>query len=331
MKNGCLGRRAALLTASGLVGAWSRTGSAQTAAAWPSRPITIVVPWPAGGSTDTLVRLMAPRMAADLGQPVLVENRGGASGTVGHQFVARAQPDGYTVMVGANSTYAMAPHLMTVPYDNERAFAPLGLIAFNPLVLCVKPSVAARSLPELLALARARPGQITYASGGNGTSMHLGMELLMSVAKVEMVHVPYRGGGPATQALVAGEVDVSAPDLSTVLPFVRNGNILALGNMNDQRSPLLPEVPTVAEAAGLPGFRCTTDFAMFAPAGTPDDILRRVNAAALVALRAPEVRARLGEIGIEVADGTPEGFGPYFRRELDKWGGIVRERNIRMN
>ncbi|TDG18747.1 tripartite tricarboxylate transporter substrate binding protein [Paracraurococcus ruber] len=299
------------------------------AGAWPNRPVTVVVPWPAGGSTDTVVRVLAPRIAQDLGQPVLVDNRTGASGTVGHLSVARARPDGYTLLVGTNSTFAMAPHLMDIPYDHDRAFAPLGLVAFNVLYLCVHPSVPARSLAELVALARAQPGKLTYASAGAGSSFHLAMEMLLHQTKADILHVPYRGGAPATQALVAGEVQISCIDAVSGLPFVRSGDVRILAVTGDQRTPLLPQVPTVAEALGLPGFRTTTDFAMFAPAGTPEEVLRRIHQANLAAVRAPEVRGRIAELGMETVEGTPEGFAAYYRRELAMWGGIIREKGIR--
>lgn len=296
---------------------------------WPNRPITIVVPWPAGGSTDTVVRVMAPRLAQELGQPVLVENRGGASGTVGHLSVARARPDGYTLLVGTNSTFAMSPHLMDIPYDHEKAFAPLGMIAYNPLILAVHPSVPARNLAELIALARAQPGKISYASAGAGSSFHLAIEMLLIQAKIDMLHVPYRGGAPAMQALVAGEVQVCPPDLTTGLPFVRQNAVRALATTGDRRPQQLAELPTVAEAAGLPDYRCTTDFAMFAPAGTPEEILRRLHQANLATLRAPEIRSRIIELGIEPVEGRPETFEAYYRAELSKWGAIVREKGIR--
>jgi tripartite-type tricarboxylate transporter receptor subunit TctC len=273
--------------------------------------------------------VMAPRLAQELGQPVLVENRGGASGTVGHLAVARARSDGYTLPVGTNSTFAMTPHIMDVPYEHEKVFAPLGMIAFNPLILSVHPTVPARTVEELVALARAQPGRITYASAGAGSSFHLAIEMLLIQAKIDMLHVPYRGGAPAMQALVAGEVQVCPPDLTTGLPFVRQGAIRALATTGAKRPPQLAEVPTVAEALGLPDYRCSTDFAMFAPAGTPDDILRRIHQANLTALRTPEIRGRIIELGIEPLEGTPEGFEAYYRAELARWGAIVREKGIK--
>lgn len=331
MRTTGIGRRAALagLGAAALGAPGVRAQAPAQGGRWPDRPITIIVPWPAGGSTDTVVRVMAPRLAQELGQPVLVENRGGASGTVGHLAVARARPDGYTLLVGTNSTFAMAPHLMEIPYEHEKAFAPLGMIAFNPLILSVHPSVPARNLAELIALARAQPGKITYASAGAGSSFHLAIEMLLIQAKIDMLHVPYRGGAPAMQALVAGEVQVCPPDLTTGLPFVRQNAIRALATTGDKRPQQLADVPTVAEAAGLPEYRCTTDFAMFAPAGTPPEILARIHQANLATLRAPEIRNRIIELGIEPVEGTPEGFEAYYRAELNKWGAIIREKGIK--
>jgi tripartite-type tricarboxylate transporter receptor subunit TctC len=329
-----IGRRAALTAMGGLAGATlggisARAQAPAAAGRWPDRPITIVVPWPAGGSTDTTVRVIAPRLAQELGQPVLVENRGGASGTVGHLSVARARPDGYTLLVGTNSTFAMAPHLMEIPYEHEKAFAPLGMIAFNPLVLAVHPSVPVRSLADLVAMAKAQPGKITYGSAGAGSSFHLAMEMLLIQAKIDMLHVPYRGGAPAMQALVAGEVQVCPVDLTTVLPFIRQNAVRPLASTGDKRPEQLPDVPTVAEAAGLPEYRCTTDFAMFAPAGTPPEILARIHQANIATLRTPEIRNRIMELGIEPVEGTPASFDAYYRAELAKWGAIVREKGIK--
>jgi len=333
MQKDRIARRGTLMGAGGLAVAaiLGRPAAAQPAApgSWPERPVTLVVPWPAGGSTDTVVRVMAPRLAQELGQPVLVDNRTGASGTVGHLSVARARPDGYTLLVGTNSTFAMAPHLMEIPYDNERAFSPLGLIASNMLFLCVHPSVQARTLPELIALAKAQPGKLTYASAGAGSSFHLAMEMLLFQTKTDMLHVPYRGGAPATQALVAGEVQACCLDAVSGLPFVRSNEVRLLAVTGEKRLPLLPDAPTVAEAMSLPGFRTTTDFAMFAPAGTPPDILARMHRANLAAVRAPEVKTRISELGMETVEGTPDGFAAYFQRENAMWAAIIKEKGIK--
>jgi tripartite-type tricarboxylate transporter receptor subunit TctC len=325
------GRRGLLLGAAALA-AWAPGGARAQAggADYPSRPATVVNPWPAGGSSDTLTRILAQRIGADLGQPFVVENRPGATGTLGTASVARARPDGYTLLLGTNSTYGIAPHLTAggLPYDNERAFAGISLVARSPQLLCVHPSVPARDLQALLALARAQPDALTFSSAGIGGTSHLATEMLMSMARIGLLHVPYRGGGPAAQALLAGEVKITFIDVVTALPFIAEGRIRALAVSTRTRAPLAPEVPTIEEA-GLEGFESATDFALMAPAGTPDPVLRRLHAATLAALRAPEVREKLDAAGLIVIGGAPEEWPAYLSREVAKWGAIIRERNIR--
>jgi tripartite-type tricarboxylate transporter receptor subunit TctC len=297
--------------------------------AWPARAVTLVVPWAPGGSTDTLARLLAQRVSADTGQQILVDNRPGASGTVGHLSVARARADGYTLLIGTNSTFAMAPHLLdSIPYDNERAFAPLGLLAYTPQYMCVHPGLPARDVAGLIAHARANPGRVSYSSSGAGSSAHLAVELFNVMAGIEMLHVPYRGGAPALQALMANEVQFSAVDAVSALQPMRAGAIRALAVSSRERQPSAPEVPTVREQ-GLPDFECSTDFALFAPAGTPDAAVARIHAAFAAALRAPEVAERMAALAIIAVGGAPADFATYQRRETEKWGGIIRARNIR--
>jgi tripartite-type tricarboxylate transporter receptor subunit TctC len=297
--------------------------------AWPARAVTLVVPWAPGGSTDTLARLLAQRVSADTGQQILVDNRPGASGTVGHLSVARARADGYTLLIGTNSTFAMAPHLLdSIPYDNERAFAPLGLLAYTPQYMCVHSGLPARDVAGLIAHARANPGRVSYSSSGAGSSAHLAVELFNAMAGIEMLHVPYRGGAPALQALMASEVQFSAVDAVSALQPMRAGAIRALAVSSRERQPSAPEVPTVREQ-GLPDFECSTDFALFAPAGTPDAAVARIHAAFAAALRAPEVAERMAALAIIAVGGAPADFATYQRRETEKWGGIIRARNIR--
>jgi len=297
--------------------------------AWPARAVTLVVPWAPGGSTDTLARLLAQRVAADTGQQILVDNRPGASGTVGHLSVARARPDGYTLLIGTNSTYAMAPHLLdSIPYDNDRAFAPLGLLAYTPQYMCVHPSLPIRDVAGLIAHARANPGRLSYSSSGAGSSAHLAVELFNAMAGIEMLHVPYRGGAPALQALMTNEVQFSAVDAVSALEPMRANAVRAIAVSARERHPSAPDVPTVRES-GLPEFECSTDFALFAPAGLPDAVATRINAAFAAALRAPEVRARLDAMAIIPVAGAPGDFAAYQQRESAKWGGIIRARNIR--
>ncbi|MDP8916384.1 MAG: tripartite tricarboxylate transporter substrate-binding protein, partial [Pseudomonadota bacterium] len=244
-------------------------GVARAQGGYPDHPVTVVNPWPAGGSSDSVARILMQRMSADLGQPFVVENRPGATGTLGHAYVARARPDGHTLLLGTNSTYAIAPHLTpSLPYDNDRAFTGISLLATSPQILCVHPSVPVRTLADFLALAEAQPNGLSFGTSGIGGTSHLASEMLMAMAGVSMLHVPYRGGGPAAQALLTGETKVTFIDLITALPFIASGQVRALGTSTTRRAALAPDVPTIAEA-GLPGFDSSTDFAFLAPAGTP--------------------------------------------------------------
>jgi len=297
---------------------------------YPDRPVTVVNPWPAGGSSDSVARILMQRLSADLGQPFVVENRPGATGTLGHGYVARARPDGHTLLLGTNSTYAIAPHLTAaLPYDNATAFTGISLLARSPQILCVHPSVPARSLAEFLALAKAQPNQLSFGTSGIGGTSHLATEMLMAMAGISMLHVPYRGGGPAAQALLAGETKVTFIDLITALPFIASEQVRPLGTSTAQRAALAPDLPTIAEA-GLPGFESSTDFAFLAPAGTPDAVVRKLYAASAAALRVAEVKDKLDAAGITILAETPDQWPGYFTREVAKWGGIIEARHIRV-
>ncbi len=297
---------------------------------YPSRTVTVVNPWAAGGSSDSLARILAQRLSTDLRQPFVVENRPGATGTVGTGSVARAAADGYTLLFGTNSTYAIAPHLMAggLPYDNARAFTGISLVARSPQMLCVHPSVQARSLAELIALAKARPGTLNFSTAGIGGTSHLATEMLMSMAGIEMVHVPYRGGGPSAQALLAGEVNVTFIDVITALPFIADGRVRPIAVSTGTRSALAEAVPTIDEA-GLKGFESATDFAFMAPSGTPEPIIRTLHAATVAALAAPEVKQKVDAAGLITIAGSPADWPAYLAAEVEKWGRIIRERNIR--
>jgi tripartite-type tricarboxylate transporter receptor subunit TctC len=304
-------------------------GAAHAQGGYPDHPVTVVNPWPAGGSSDSVTRILMQRMSADLGQPFVVENRPGATGTLGHAYVARARPDGHTLLLGTNSTYAIAPHLnASLPYDNDRAFTGISLLATSPQILCVHPSVPARSLPDFLALAKAQPNALSFGTSGIGGTSHLASEMLMAMAGISMLHVPYRGGGPAAQALLAGETKVTFIDLITALPFIANGQVRALGTSTARRAALAPDVPTIAEA-GLPGFDSSTDFAFLAPAGTPTAVVSKLHTAYAAALRAPEVKEKLETAGITVLAEGPDQWPSYFAREVGKWGAIIKARDIR--
>jgi tripartite-type tricarboxylate transporter receptor subunit TctC len=304
---------------------------ARAQAAWPSRTVTVVVPWAAGGSTDFLARVLCQRLSTDVGQTFVVENRPGAAGTVGHAAVSRARPDGYTLLIGANGTYAMAPHLYdNLGYDTVTGFTPVGLLARTPIFFGANPRLVPGGMAEFIARAKAEPGKVAYASSGAGSSAHLAAELLAIMAGVELLHVPYRGGGPAAQALVAGEVAMGPTDAPTALPLMRGGQIKALGVGNPARTSQAPDVPTVAETMPqLAGFECAAEFCMLAPPGTPADIVSRLHGAVATALRNPEVAARLDGGAMEAVAAPPEAWEPYLRRELEKWGNVIRTRGIK--
>jgi tripartite-type tricarboxylate transporter receptor subunit TctC len=319
------GTRRQLLAVS-IAGLGTRAASAQEA--YPSRPVSMVIPWAAGGSTDTLGRVLAQSMSGDLGQPIVVENRSGASGTVGHGHVARARPDGYTFLLGTNSTYAIAPHLMrSLPYDNRGAFTGVSLVARSAQVLCVHPSVRANSLAEFLALVRSKPGEVTFSSAGIGASSHLATELLMTKTNTRMLHVPYRGGGPSAQGLLAGEVACSFVDLVTALPFRQTGQLRLLGVSTAARSELAADVPTLTES-GVPGFQSSTDCAMFLPAGAPAPVVSRLSTSLRRALADEETRKKIIALGIEPIGSTAAEFDAYWTREIEKWGEVIRTQNI---
>ena len=296
---------------------------------YPNRVIKMVVPWPPGGVTDTTGRIIAQWMSADLGQTMIVENRPGAAGTIGHTAVSQAEPDGYTLLLATNSTYAMAPHLLgKLPYDSDKAFLPIGLAVRSPQIFCAHPSVPVKDIPSFLAYVRARqPDGVTFESSGPGSSSHLATELLMSMAKFNMLHVPYRGGGPALQALVAGEVNVGFVDAVVALPMAEAGKIQMLGVSTQERLPLVPDLQTISES-GVPGFQSSTDVAMLAPAGTPAPVIKRVSAAFLNALGKTEVRSALLKQGAIMVAGSPEQFPAYYAQESAKWGEIIRSRGI---
>ncbi|UFN47684.1 tripartite tricarboxylate transporter substrate binding protein [Roseomonas sp. OT10] len=308
------------------------TGAAATRPAlaqpgYPARQVTVVIPFAAGGATDIVGRVLAQRLSTTLGQPFVPDNRAGAGGIVGSGLVARARPDGYTLLVSPNSTYAMAALLYRTPYDNDTAFTPISLLASNCQAVCVRADSPLRTLADLAAAARAEPRKISYGSGGIGVVNHLSAELFAQRSGVEMLHAPYRGGGPAAQAVLTGEITLSFVDLVTCIPFLRDGAMRALAVTSLERSPHLPDVPTIAES-GLPGYQVNSDLALFAPAGLQTPILARLAEATAEAMRSDEVRERLLPLAIEPVGGTPAEFPAYFAAETSKWRQVIRERNI---
>jgi len=325
-----LSRRAALSAGlAALAAPMIRRAGAQ--AAYPNRVIKMIVPWPPGGVTDVTGRVLAQRLTVELGQTVVVENRPGASGTIGHASVAQTDADGYTLLLATNSTYAMAPHLFDkLPYDNDKAFVGIGLVVRSPQILCAHPSVPVQDIPSFLAHVRARqPDGVIFESSGPGSSSHLATELLMSMAKFRMLHVPYRGGGPALQALVAGEVNVGFVDAVVALPMAEGGKIRMLGVSTAERLPLAPNLATIAEA-GVPGFQSSTDVSLLAPASTPAPIVQRVSAALVAALKSPDVSEPLTKQGAILVGGSPDQFPAYLAQESGKWREIIKSRDIKV-
>lgn len=295
---------------------------------YPARPVRIVVPFPPGGPTDTVARLMAPRMTESLKQPVVIENRAGAGGVIGTEAVAKSPADGYTLVMGTIGGIAVSMSLLpNRGYDTLRDLAPITQAVNVTSILVTHPSVPAQSVKALLALARAQPGKLNYGSSGAGTVTHLAGELLKLLGKIDIVHVPYKGGAPALAAIVSGEVDLTYENSLIIVPHIRSGKVRALAVTSAKRSKLLPDLPSIAET--LPGYGASGWYGLLAPAGTPRDIIARLNAEAIRALRSPDVADKLSSQGAEPAPGTPEEFAAFIRSEIDKWAKVVKAANMR--
>jgi tripartite-type tricarboxylate transporter receptor subunit TctC len=327
MHGGVSRRRVSVwLGAAALVPFASRGADAQET--YPNRVVKILVPWAPGAVTDVTARLIAQNWTTELGQSVIVENKAGASGTVGHQAVTQSPADGYTVLLGTNSTYAIAPSILeSLPYDNDKAFAPIGLVLRTPQMLCAHPSFPVKTVPELIDYAKKQPDKVNFGSAGLGATSHLAMELLMSMAGVRLTHIPYRGGGPAQQALIAGEVNVGFVDAVIAINSAEAGQVKMLGVSTTERLKLAPDVATIAET--VPGFQSATDVAMFVRAGTPEPIIRRLSTALVTALKSPQVADPLLKTGATLVGGTPQEFPKYFAEESSKWRNLIKERNIK--
>jgi len=297
-------------------------------APYPVKPVRLIVAFPAGGGSDIVARALAQQLTDVLGQPVVVENRGGAGGVIGTELGARAAPDGYTITLGSSGGFAINPHLNPrLPYDPVRDFAPVGLVTRLTFVLDVHPSVPAKSVKDLVALAKARAGQLNFGSSGSGATAHLATEQFMALARVRMTHVPYKGAAPAMTALIAGEVDVLFDSMPTTLPHARSGRIRSLAVTTLQRSALMPQVPTLDES-GVKGYELANWMGIFAPAGTPRPVIERLNSAINGATQRAELRERLSGQGAEPVSGTPEDLAAYLRREIDKYGKLIREAKV---
>jgi len=304
--------------------------SAALGQSYPARPVHIVIPLSPGGTTDVPGRMVAQKLSEALGQQFFVENKAGAGGTIGSEFVAKAKPDGYTLLLTA-SPFVIAPHVYKeLRYNALTDFAPVVRIASGPYVLVVHPSLGVKSVKELIAAAKKEPGKIDFASSGNGGAQHLVSELFMYMAGIKLNHVPYKGSGPAQQDLMSGIIKVSFVGTPIAIPHMKSGRLNALGVSTAKRSPEMPEVPTIAEA-GVPGFEATVWVGMLAPAGTPKEIVAKLNGEIGKLVRTDEMRKLLVPTGMEPDPDTPAQFGAYLKADYDKWGKVVRESGATVN
>ena len=326
-------RRIALLGACTLAaaGLLPAAAMAQPDANWPSKPIKWVVPFPPGGAMDVIARTLGEKAGRTLGQPFVIENRPGAGGNIGADAVAKSPADGYTIMItsiGMATNKALYPRLS---YDPVKDFAPISLLAIVPNVLVVNTAKTTdKSVADVIAHARRDPGKLTYASAGNGTSIHLAGEVFASMAGLNLLHVPYKGSGPAVTDMLGGQVDLMFDSITSARPHIQAGKLRALGVTSAKRSATLPGVPTIAEA-GVPGYEVSPWFAVFAPAGTPAAIVNKINAALIDAMKQPDTVAKFETIGAEPIGTTPQQLATHLDKELARWGALIKERNIRMD
>jgi tripartite-type tricarboxylate transporter receptor subunit TctC len=295
---------------------------------YPSKPIRVVVPFPPGGGTDIVARTVTPKMAEILGQPFVIENRAGAGGNIGTEAVAKSPADGYTLLVASASTAINTTLVPSLSWAFPRDFAPVVLMVVNNHLLAAHPSVPANNVRELLALAKAKPGQVTYASYGSGSSAHLTAELFKLMAGVDLLHVPYKGAAPAVNDLLGGQVNIIFADVAAMLSHLKSGKLKPLGIGSAKRFEGLPDVPSIAES-GVPGFEAGGFLGLVAPAGTPPAVIQALNAAAQKSLALPEVRDRLLGLASPPVGGTPEQFAAHIKREIDKWARVIRAANIK--
>jgi tripartite-type tricarboxylate transporter receptor subunit TctC len=295
---------------------------------YPVKPVRIIVPSAPGGGTDITTRLLNLRFSEYFGQPFVVENRGGAATMIGTEMAARGAPDGYTLLMASSALTVNPAMIKKMAYDATRDFAPVSLVNVSPNVLVTHPSLPARNVREFIALAKARPGQITYASSGVGSSLHLTMEYFMAESGIRMNHIPYKGAGPANIDVIAGHAVALMGSMFSVAPFIRDGRMRALGVTSLKRSPIVPAVPTIAES-GVPGFESIQWYGLLAPAGTPRDIVAKLNEAVVRAVREPAIRKRFADDGVEPAGSTPEAFAAVIRDDIAKWHRVVKQAGIK--
>lgn len=299
------------------------------AQAYPAKPIRLVVPFTPGGSTDILARLVGQKLGEAFGQQVIIDNRPGAGGNIGVELVAKSLPDGYTLVMGHIGTFGVNPSLYPkLPYDPIKDFQPITLFAKVPNLLAVNPSLPVKSVKDLIALARAKPGALNYGSGGNGSAAHLATEYFKLLSKTDIQHIPYKGTAPAITDLISGQVSMAITGVPPLLPHVKSGRVRAIAVATSKRLPLLPELPTIAET-GLPGYEATQWYGVLAPAATPKDIVTRLNAEIVKALQRPEVKERLASEAAEPVGNTPEQFQAFIKAEIARWAPVVKASGAR--
>lgn len=308
--------------------AWLASAACAVAQSFPARPVHLVVPYPPGGGTDTVARVLGQKLSSLWGQGVVIDNRPGAGSTVGTNVAAKAPPDGYTLLMSSSSLTFDVLLYRSLPYDPLRDLAPVSLVATQPHVLLVNPSVPAKSVSAFIALAKAKPGALSYGSGGIGSSPHLAMELFKSMAGIDLLHVPYKGAAPAMTDLLAGRVQAMMAVAAAGLPQVKSGALRALGVSSTARLPELPDVPTIADS-GVPGYQFATWYGIQVPAHTPPDIIAKLNADIGRAMQVPEVRSRMAALGLEPTTDSPEAFGSMLRGEIDRWAKLAKSIGVK--
>jgi len=296
---------------------------------YPNRPIRLLVGVPPGGTTDLVARVVGDQLSKQIGQPIIIENRGGAGGNIAAEAVAKSPPDGYTLFLGPVGTMTINPFVYAkMPFDTMRDFAPISQLSSLPIVMVINPSVPAKNVKEFIAFAKANPGTASFASGGNGTQTHLAGEMFKTMTGVEMIHVPYKGTAPAMVDLLGGRVSAMYDQIATAMPHIKAGKLVAIGVTTAKRSAIAPEIPTIAES-GVPGYEATTWHGLFAPAGTPKDVIDKLNAEVVKALNSPDVIEKFKANGIDPVSSTPQQFGAFVQSELDRWRSAVKAAGIK--
>jgi tripartite-type tricarboxylate transporter receptor subunit TctC len=314
--------------AAALFFAWAGAAVAQ---GYPNHPIKVLIPWPPGQATDLAARMVSEKLVPVLGQPMVADNKGGAGGTIGTEFASKQSADGYTILAGSSGPISISPNVQKVAYDPMKDFAPISLLAINPFVLVVNPSIPAHSVKELIALLRANPGKYSFSSSGSGATSHLMTVLFNSMAKVDAVHVPYKGSSQSVTDVVSGQVAYTIETVPAVSSFIKSGRLRALAVTSAKRSSAMPEVPTIAEAGGLAGYDMVGWIGFLAPAGTPTAITDRLSAETRKVLQEPEIRQKFLGLGLEPAGNTPAEFAEFMRRQSERYGAAVKAGNVKLD